>query len=838
MSQALQYPLLAVWLVSLAAAALVAPRVVAGLRARFAATDDAIRRDRAVAWTAVAGTAGISSIVAAGLAYGLGGMRTLPWMWLGALVAAALSAAEIWTATAADTARARTSAPPPRRTLVETLGAGARGGKPLAALLGLVGALALLVGFGMLVAGEGFLAVSAITRTAPAGAAVLVAGLAVPLVFMPRRSGRAGFLATVPVFVGLWVLACLALALHDETSRAAAFEALRDAFVYPAPADLPTPRIDAPPDGTTRAGAMFIGMLAGLLAHQIGVGTLGSAAALDRVTRPARAAAAGALGPLVGGLVVATSTMLAFSVTTVPREQRIDHRELSAEDRERGASPDDLSPRMILPGPAHGRGLLPHLKYGQLIVLPEDTPLQDGKRYPMVFKAQPRGHMAGSLDPKRNVITVPDWAIARNVDTVVFRARKPELGRHPAYDVRVPVELAPELTWKKEELELPEEEREDVTLYVLRAKDPEVNFEKLAREMVGPFIVLEDFHFVGTVKRAMANEFGETLVMYEERSPRAPTNPVLRSVVSMGMVGPFFDTEDEHAGHGRHGSQRDFVPFVLAAEPGYDAAPGTKLHMKMRAPARGLAIGEVTLDDNQQGELRVPAWDFIAQTTHARLRHREDPAQDLLVPVKHRVAEDGTLRFWSAAPDAVMFKNMDRMRLFRDITLEVPDYAFDVEVRTGARLPAEFADRRALVPLHPAPYAGRDHRGIYRPHPAEVFASDMTGPWIAHEGGEWLGASLAQALEASPTGRYLLSLLLVLLGVAGVVAAASAGGRALEGALGSGAALGYQIAFVAAVAASPALAGAALTGAALWALAAAAILGATAVVVVALRAAR
>lgn len=785
-----------------AASVAVAPLAIRELVRRPASGRDA--NHRGVRLAMIAATSGVSAIVGATLAHAAVGPQALPWLWLSTVVAAgalALEAVVIVRARGRN-AKAQTRAP---QNLGEVLAAGSdRAGTIIAWVHGLVAALAVVVGFALLIQAEAGEAIATLTGSRSSAVGIVVAALAVPLVFVPRRSGRSTFLSLVPLFVLAWVGLCLIVIASDPSASLdtlAAAVGIERGIYDASTVRAPVSSSNAALAGLLVPAAISVGLSRGLLVAQPGLGLVAGLASLDRARRPGSAALAVVAAPLLGGLLVSTFTVLALGAAQAPQQRRIDERTVPSEYAHLDVSPDAISPRVIHPGPAHGRGLEPHLTYGQMIVLPEDTPFEHKRRYPMVFKADPRGVRAGEVDAGRNLIALPAWQVAEGVDTVVFRPRDPKQAQHVGFDVRIPVERKVALTWRKEDLDKPEAEREDVPVIELRPVDSTVRFGALVKEMDGPYLVLDDFHFVGTVLKAMNEGYGQFLAMYEDREPLAPENPVLRSIITMGYRGPYYDT-DPHA---------EVTPNVLAAEPGFVAPVGTVLELRMSSPPRGMStlpFGPVLRDHNKEGELRTPAWDFLANVKHARLRHREDPTQDLLVPVDHRLAEDGSLRFWSSDPDLVQFRHAKKMKLFdENIALEVPDYVFEVEVRGGARLPSSLRDRQTLVPIDPRPAPTGAHRGLYRPHPIEVFAADMSGPWLAQRRGAWLGASVRAATGDLTTLNFFAALLLVLLSVAGLSVVASAGGRALEGMLGRGASIGFEIVCLTAAAVAPTLAG-------------------------------
>jgi hypothetical protein len=328
-------------------------------------------------------------------------------------------------------------------------------------------------------------------------------------------------------------------------------------------------------------------------------------------------------------------------------------------------------------------------------------------------------------------------------------------------------------------------------MVVLRPVDPNLDLRKLRTKMMGPYVVLDDFHFWGTVSKAYSPDpkLGHHLAMIELREEDAPPNPVLRSFLDMGYRGPYFDQEGPRP------------PQGMVAEEGFDAPIGTHLRMRYEMPERGLHIGYV-----RGSELRVPAWRFLADTEYALLRHRDDPAKDLRVRVTHRV-KDGLLRFKSAQPEIVDFRKADIMREYTGPYLLPPPYEFEVEVHSGIGLPdppgtafddrglvsGPLADRRTLVPIHPLPEPRGGQGELYDPHPAEVALSKMHGPHLVESGGSLIARAFA------PLGlgaAFALGASIWILALTCLVSWAGAGARAADNAFGAGGGYGFRVVFL------------------------------------------
>jgi hypothetical protein len=422
----------------------------------------------------------------------------------------------------------------------------------------------------------------------------------------------------------------------------------------------------------------------------------------------------------------------------------------------------------------HLRGGLAPSEYGQLISLPDDAGLEEGKRYSLVLRADPRGHKYGDVFREDNMVAAPAWEFTRDVDTIILRDKDPERGKNSGFDVRIPAR------------------REVIDTRVgpflkLYPKDPNVNISRLmaARDLEGPFLNVGDYNFEAGVIRGLRLGGSEHLSLVAEPVPAdAPRNPSLREFITFNYTGPY-----------RAGER---PPVALASPVDNGLEPGSVVHLRLDPPPRGLELGFV----NRLGELEVPAWDFLSAADTAVLRHTTDPLQDLEIPVRSRLAF-GRLRFTSPALE------LDKLaELHPEHTgpfLLANAYEFAVEVHRGARLPAGLADTSlALVPVHmqTAP-AGNPGPGLYHPHPGEVLLTDMRGPYLdSYAAGALVGA-LGRGFGPAVAG--LGAAALILLAVAGLVQWLRAGQRAAGPLLGSAASFGFGLVFLVFVALGPAL---------------------------------
>ena len=374
----------------------------------------------------------------------------------------------------------------------------------------------------------------------------------------------------------------------------------------------------------------------------------------------------------------------------------------------------------------------------QTVVIDPAVGLESGQKYEVVMRADPRGHLAGEL-LTGNAVAARAMDTLADTDAVILRDTDPKRAQDPGFDIRIPCAREVIKTRAGEILKL-------------TPLDPELDIVKLirARDLAGPYLPMRDVHIVGSVRSGVAPQTGaaRTLLYEEPRPPGAPRNPSLRDLVSLGYSGPYLDS----------GGASEAAPLALVGAEGFSPAPGARLALRVDAPTRGLEIGFV----NRLDELEVPPWDFLAGTTVAVLRHKDDPALDVRVPVVGRLAF-GRLRFASSDPEL----SFGDLSAFPDHTgpyLLPQGSRFAVEVRTGARLPPDFAGRRALVPLH-TQREGNPDGGLYAPHPAEALRAGMLGPFRDLTGAAQVLPALARLGPAGPVAGALLLAGLALVGV-------------------------------------------------------------------------
>ncbi len=387
------------------------------------------------------------------------------------------------------------------------------------------------------------------------------------------------------------------------------------------------------------------------------------------------------------------------------------------------------------------RGLRPSKDVGQTIVLPETTEMKKGQTYAMLLRADPRGHKVAKLLDKENAVILPNWAIAKDVDTVVFRARDPQRARQAAWDVAVPCNR-----------ETFGGKGEAPTFVRLTPKDPELDFKKFAAFYEldpTPYVNVSDAHFVGAV--AMANSpdevLGEHLAMFEYRGEDAAFNPRLHEFFRNQFRGPYPDPADPS----------DTPPLAFIAVEGFDAEIGTRIDVELRADPRGIDILRV----NRVGQLEAPPWRSLLDLHEVVLRHAEDPAKDIHIPVAARL--DGK----RVRVDALDPKWKDFRTVAEDASVSgpfavLPDVALQAEVHSDLRLPPAAAGRRSLVPLHDDGIPrGPQERELYDPHPSELIAAGYSPPFLPRASSH---ALVRRVRERQPDwGRPLLGLAALLL---------------------------------------------------------------------------
>ncbi len=356
------------------------------------------------------------------------------------------------------------------------------------------------------------------------------------------------------------------------------------------------------------------------------------------------------------------------------------------------------------------RGLRPSKDVGQTIVLPASTTMKKGEQYAMLLRADPRGHKIAKLLDKENAVILPSWAIAGDVDTVVFRARSPQRADQAAWDVAVPCNR-----------ELFGGQGEAPTFVRLTPKDPELDFKKFAAFYEldpAPYVVVSDAHFVGAV--AMANSpdeaLGEHLAMFEYRGPDAAFNPRLHEFFRNQFRGPYPDPAQP----------QDTPPLAFIADPMLDDAKvGDRIDLELRPDPRGIDILRV----NRVGQIEAPPWHSLMDLHEVVLRHAEDPAKDVFIPVAARL--DGKrIRLDALDPKWKDFRPVANDDAFTGPYAVLPAVAFEAEVHTDTRLPPAAKGRRSLVPIHDDVLPrGPQERALYAPHPAELIAAGFSAPF-------------------------------------------------------------------------------------------------------------
>lgn len=695
-----------------------------------------------LALAAVASGAGMASIGGGALAVSLGGPGALPWIW----VATFLGMGLVWLDASLA---ARTRGHDARGALVAStmraLEAGLEGpGKALALLFALFLALA-AISVGALFQGQQIGAVlREVTHARPWAVALLLLAGALPLLLIARAQLRHHVLRVAGWALAIYLLLTLALLLSDTAAVAAALaRALASATTGDA-------LLGGAVGGTITA--VTHGVLRATMAGATGLGGAALTGELARASDPERAGARAMLAPLISGVVGTLTALTLLAHGPAPAAQ-IAERELL-----------DLEPH-------HSRGLLPSER-GQTFILPADTPLREDHRYPMVLRASPRGHRAGQLFRDENIVALPAWTVTAASDTVVFRDKDPERAKNPGYDLIVPCE------------------RELVkvgagTFLKLTPRDPALNMraQVAARGLDGPFIVLDDLHFIGVVERAFSArpQIGEHLALYEDLTEEDPAALSVRDALALGYRGPFFD------------DGLPALPRALISAPEFTPAIGEVTRVRFTTPERGLRLGFI----NRIGEIEAPPWDFLAAADTAIFRHRSDPALDLRVGVQPRLFA-GRLRFAAADPKAL--RALAAAADYEGPYLLTPPAELRVEVHSDARLPARYAGRRALIPLDAdAPRAG----GLVHPGPAALLAAGLEGPVLATDGAGLIARTWGQHLGAA--GSWVLALTALALTLSAMAAWAAQGAAAARHLFGEGAGGAFRAVFLVAVVIGPSL---------------------------------
>lgn len=640
-------------------------------------------------------------------------------------------------------------------------------------------------------------------------AGVLVAASAAGLASSKLR----GFvIALGPVSVGLYVTALIWVILRSPGEVGAALNQMAVGI-----AGSPEAMIG----GAAGGGLLMVmqaGFLRATLATEAGLGSAGLTRELDHARSPERAAASAMFAPLIAGVLIPTLTALAAMTATPWVGQRIDEpaeRRPAADERE--ASPreqlelatalattpaqakvdslsdEDRKRTVALWAPLErpqSRGTAASLQTGQTVVLPvdavvdadaaEDVPgLRRDHVHPMIMRGSPRGTKVAHR-PGENQILMTTSEESVVVREVVFRDRDAKRSQYSAYDLRIAVDSEPVV-------------RNGIEGLRFWPSNPEHDFDRLAELYDGPYIVFGDYFFAGRVVRMFQTEWGLHDALVEAETKEKHQLSLRTTVPTASWRGPYLD----------EGEPRP--PLAMVAKQDFTAPIGARVALAYRSPDRGLDVGVM----QPNGELQTPPWRFLEDTTHAVLRHIDDPTKDLRVPVEVRFA-NGSLRFRSGDPDTVDFSTWQRWAEYTGPYLDAPAYEFEAEVHTGARFPASaaylqrigqqrqalvgpFSERRTLVAVHPDGEPRGPAGELYDPHPAEV-APFMDGPWVTGGGIERLG--LATRLWITHGADLLLAVSVLLLALTTMITWAGTGARAADYVFGRGASLGFFLAFL------------------------------------------
>lgn len=552
----------------------------------------------------------------------------------------------------------------------------------------------------------------------PIGAGVALAGAAVPFVLVPSIR-RLMVVVLVPTAIALYVLAASTIVFADPFAAGLALgDAINAAFGLGA--------ASSGAAGGVVAVALYHGVLRATFAGESGIGS----AAAAGVRGSSRAAAM--LVPVVTMGLLATSTALVVMMDPVTDEP--------------------LAESQLVPLERHeSRGLRPSQQVGQTIVLPLDTQMEAGKTYGMRIRSNPRGHALATLRVKENMVFLPGWNVAAETDTVVFRSRDPELARHAGWDVRVPM--------SREVVKM----GNGHVFVKLEPADSEVDLGKLIKRYeldAKPHAVLGDYPFVGRVGLATSPDpsLGEHLAMYDARSDDEASDPKLHELFRAGYRGPYADGEAERP------------PWAFIAHEGFEPEIGDIIKLRLRADPRGETFVRIA----RAGSAESPPWDFLMGVDTLIIRHDADPDRDIRVPVRTEL--DGfRIRFQPTTPEWNDFRRVAKMDGFSGPYVAVPDFEFDVEVRSDARLSSDLAGRRTLVPIHPHPEpTGPDGTLPYRPHPGELLSAGMQGPYIARDGAAIVAARFGEGESWRTWALVIAGIVLV---VSTIAAWAEYGGR-------------------------------------------------------------
>ena len=753
----------------------------------------------------LAASVGMGSVGGSILALELGGPGAIVWMWVASLLGMALIYAEVMLSI-----RYRRRDPVSGRVragIVHALehGIGTWWSRTLAVLFALAFVVfALAAGSVLQVQQSGLLLGTAgADRWLVAGFLVMATavGLLVPKL-------REFVVALGPVAVALYVLATILIIARAPGSAGAALSSMF------AGAAGTSDQLASGAAGASFQLVLQAGVLRAVLATEAGLGSAGFTPQADRARDGAKAASAAMLAPLVSGILVPTLTALAVLTAAPWAGLRVDEPgervpveegpELSdveladlagafAEGDVEALSQFDRTRTQAMWAPLErpqSRGTAASLQAGQTLVLPKDAVSEEGAGlledhiYPLVMRANPRG-MRLSIGEGENAIILARAPETEGIKEIVYRDRDPERSKHAAFDLRVPVET---------DIVGPEGGMQYVRM---RPASDEHNLSRLAKTRDGPYVVFADYKFDARVVQMFQKKWGMHHALVEVEAPDADQFPrpvqLRTAVTGGGFRGPYFDNNEARG------------PMAMVTREGFEAPVGARMRLEYRTPARGIEIGRLLAS----GEIVAPPWRFLAETTHAIIRHDTDPSQDRLVRVEGKLV-DGTLRFLNKDTHVAKFTQVDIWDGYSGVYLLPPNYSFEVEVHSGVRFPASnsylqragldrnsvsgpLSDRRTLVAVSDYPEPEGSRGELYDPHPAEVMAW-MEGPWVASDASERLG--WAAALSAKPGVLMLLSFAILILTLTTMIAWAGYGARAADYLLGHGGGVGFCLVFL------------------------------------------
>lgn len=462
--------------------------------------------------------------------------------------------------------------------------------------------------------------------------------------------------------------------------------------------------------------------------------------------------------------------------TQVPLQSRADDPKLRKGPRklaEKENAPPDPHAQVVAPlaqdeprGPAlwlpmeraHQRSFAA-TSMGQSIVLPRDSPLQVGKEYRLLFRANPRGSKIGKVTPRGNGLFIPyPWRSLHRAGAIRFRSKDPKLANDGNWDLRIPVEvkiLGSDAVPRG---------------VVLVPKDLSFDLAALSNKLHGPYVELPDQEVVASVQRMHSADkklgVHNALVGYQSH-PENEFAPSLRALVSqLGFRGPYLAGKtDQHA------------PLALVAKQGFEGALHSQHDLVFKSPARGLDVGVL----DKTGRFLVPPWKFLQDAEYLIFRHKDHVHRDLKVRVKSSF-ERGRLRFYSIDPALKDLSGLAKHEDYSGPYLLMPDYSFRAEVHKGQNLPdthlatphdrgmaeGPLHHRKSLVPLHPLAEPVGAPTKLYQPHPAELSAHRAEGPFFPANAATWLARAFAsQSNGARGLGLSLLTVFF-LVGISGL----------------------------------------------------------------------